>query len=60
MPIDVRDVGVHVREQAAVLQKTSACEELQSGSLIGGWGQLPGLCDCDGNLDPCVLYTSRH
>ena len=43
-----------------MLQKTSACEELQSGSLIGGWGQLPGLCDCDGNLDPCVLYTSRH
>ena len=33
LPIDVvRVVGVHVREQAAV---ESACEELQSGSLIG-------------------------
>ena len=36
LPIDVvRVVGVHVREQATRLRCRSACEELQSGSLIG-------------------------
>ena len=48
LPIDVvRVVGVHVREQAAApLQKCVRGAAVR----VPYWGQLPGLCDCDGNL----------
>ena len=47
-PIDVvRVVGAHVREQAAIVPQKCV---RGAAACVSYWGQLPGLCDCDGNL----------